>query len=228
MAVVRRLGWAISHSFPPLLHFQHIFDRENQRLGLPGPYELHPREYYTYQLRGVVVHTGTANQGHYFSYIRDPHLGAAAAAAAASQPSTCAKKQTRIPPRQSGCAESTAVGAKRTDSLADCVDRGSVEVETERADGGVGVDGAAGSAFSEGVACLGDKKCSGAGAAAGAGVKQTWCEFNDTIVKEWGVDGRQDSVEGAGNGGRVGGLEMDCFGGQQTMQVRVVGNIEGN
>ncbi|CAN0036660.1 unnamed protein product, partial [Ectocarpus sp. 8 AP-2014] len=43
-----------------------------KRLGLPGPYEVHPRSYYTYELRGVVVHTGTANQGHYFSYIRDP------------------------------------------------------------------------------------------------------------------------------------------------------------
>jgi ubiquitin C-terminal hydrolase len=31
----------------------------------------HPNEYYQYRLRGVVVHTGSANGGHYYSYIQE-------------------------------------------------------------------------------------------------------------------------------------------------------------
>ena len=34
-----------------------------------GPYSEHPKEYYEYVLKGVVVHTGTADFGHYYSYI---------------------------------------------------------------------------------------------------------------------------------------------------------------
>jgi len=34
-----------------------------------GPYQLHPKEYYQYRLAGVVVHIGTAEIGHYYSYI---------------------------------------------------------------------------------------------------------------------------------------------------------------
>lgn len=30
---------------------------------------VHPQEYYEYKLAGVVVHIGTADYGHYFSYI---------------------------------------------------------------------------------------------------------------------------------------------------------------
>jgi ubiquitin C-terminal hydrolase len=30
---------------------------------------LRPKEYYEYQLKGVVVHKGTAQYGHYYSYI---------------------------------------------------------------------------------------------------------------------------------------------------------------
>ena len=35
----------------------------------PGPYKQHPKEYYQYKLVGVVVHIGTAEVGHYYSYI---------------------------------------------------------------------------------------------------------------------------------------------------------------
>ena len=30
----------------------------------------HPPEYYQYSLRGVLVHTGTADSGHYYSFIK--------------------------------------------------------------------------------------------------------------------------------------------------------------
>ena len=33
-------------------------------------YVIHPPEYYQYELRGIVVHTGTAECGHYYSFIK--------------------------------------------------------------------------------------------------------------------------------------------------------------
>ena len=36
---------------------------------LLGPYQIHPKEYYEYKLVGIVVHVGTAEFGHYYSYI---------------------------------------------------------------------------------------------------------------------------------------------------------------
>lgn len=30
-----------------------------------------PKDYYEYKLKGVVVHTGTADSGHYYSFIRE-------------------------------------------------------------------------------------------------------------------------------------------------------------
>lgn len=35
------------------------------------PYNVHPREYYEYELVGAVVHTGTADSGHYYSFIKE-------------------------------------------------------------------------------------------------------------------------------------------------------------
>ena len=31
----------------------------------------YPAEYYEYQLRGVIIHMGTADSGHYYSLIKD-------------------------------------------------------------------------------------------------------------------------------------------------------------
>ena len=38
-------------------------------------YTVHPKEYYQYQLCGIVVHTGSAEAGHYYSYIKDRKTG---------------------------------------------------------------------------------------------------------------------------------------------------------
>jgi ubiquitin C-terminal hydrolase len=31
----------------------------------------YPKEYYEYNLTGMVIHTGTADSGHYYSFIKD-------------------------------------------------------------------------------------------------------------------------------------------------------------
>ncbi len=36
---------------------------------IQDPLLTHPQEYYEYKLAGVVVHVGSADFGHYFSYI---------------------------------------------------------------------------------------------------------------------------------------------------------------
>lgn len=38
---------------------------------VPAKYSAHPDAYYQYELRGVLVHTGSAQGGHYYSYIRE-------------------------------------------------------------------------------------------------------------------------------------------------------------
>lgn len=52
------------------------------------------------------------------------------------------------------------------------------------------------------------------------GHEDSWCEFNDTIVKEWRANGGNSAKDNDKDvGGRMSGLEVDCFGGQQNMQV---------
>ena len=45
--------------------------REAQTQDEKDAFELHPPSYYNYRLAGILVHTGTANGGHYYSYIQD-------------------------------------------------------------------------------------------------------------------------------------------------------------
>merc|ERR1712087_610295 len=45
--------------------------KQNEEAAKDEKYSVHPKEYYDYQLAGVVVHTGSAEAGHYYSYIRD-------------------------------------------------------------------------------------------------------------------------------------------------------------
>jgi ubiquitin C-terminal hydrolase len=49
---------------------------------VPVPDMPHPPAFYEFELRGVLVHTGNADSGHYYSYIRE-HVGAGAAPDAA-------------------------------------------------------------------------------------------------------------------------------------------------
>ncbi|ETO14937.1 Ubiquitin carboxyl-terminal hydrolase family protein, partial [Reticulomyxa filosa] len=43
----------------------------NPDIEVPPPYTTHPEQYYKYKLVGVVVHTGTTDSGHYYSYIKN-------------------------------------------------------------------------------------------------------------------------------------------------------------
>ena len=49
------------------------WEEANQGVEEPSPreYVAHPAEYYEYELVGIVVHVGTIDSGHYFSYIRE-------------------------------------------------------------------------------------------------------------------------------------------------------------
>ena len=51
---------------------EHLEKLKESKAELP---EVHPASYYNYKLRGVVVHIGTAESGHYYSYIYDKVSG---------------------------------------------------------------------------------------------------------------------------------------------------------
>lgn len=196
-----------------------------------------------------MVHTGTANQGHYFSYIRDPKLDAGDG----DDESMATGFSPAPPPSPSAGSSSTSSPSTTSLSVDDNTSGGSSSSST-----GGGGGGAAGAAVEtrspattardEGASPLlstpgesnGEAAAVAVAVAGGAGevravgldgqgqaaTSNKWCEFNDTMVKEWEVEGRRrggDAGEsGGGGGGRLGGLEMECFGGQQTMQVCMI------
>jgi len=45
--------------------------KKDPSLTLPARYSVRPQEYYDYRLVGVIIHTGTAQAGHYYSFIRE-------------------------------------------------------------------------------------------------------------------------------------------------------------
>ncbi|CAM9938006.1 unnamed protein product, partial [Choristocarpus tenellus] len=161
-------------------------------LGITGPFELHPREYYMYELRGVVVHLGTANQGHYFSYIRDREL---------EDLGKVNLDESILEP----CLWGSEAGARR---------RGEDNSSEDRS-GPERIPGTVSSVMTGTGEVYGLDLDSNLG-------KQKWCEFNDTIVKEWKVlgpaTGGGDDGTGRVGGGTGHGLEASCFGGQQLMQ----------
>lgn len=173
------------------------------------------------------MHTGTANQGHYFSYIRDPNLDAAPPSGGEDvvQP-----RSSPLPPPPPAPAESPSTtslsvddsgGSTAGDEMKD-VGASPQEGPEESVPGVLGLDERVLGGV-EGVAVPAAAAVASGGRGGEVKGTQTWCEFNDTVVKEWGVAGRRGVVVGEGardeEGGTVGGLEVDCFGGQQTMQV---------
>jgi len=56
---------------------------EEPSVVVPAPYSVRPMEYYQYHLVGILLHTGTAQAGHYYSFIKErtkdhnPHVSAA-------------------------------------------------------------------------------------------------------------------------------------------------------
>lgn len=215
----------------------------------------------------MVVHTGTANQGHYFSYIRDPNLDLSsdnsrsnssnAAAAAAEAVASCG---TATPPplSQPLVAESASTtslsvddsggsttGDDAKEEMPDSSSDRAVPTTRDRdaagddaaASGGVGdVDDVAavrvgGESVPAGVVGIGAGGEGGGGGGPEGNKERAWCEFNDTVVKGWNVEGRawnEDMQGGRDSGGsRIGGLEGDCFGGQQTIQVGAGGTGRG-
>lgn len=202
-----------------------------------------------------MVHTGTANQGHYFSYIRDPKLDARNSPPDAgenpcetndsckadqpvppplirkSSPSPDAESATTSPRTTSlstdNSGHSTSVGGDDVSQPATTTTGTAAAISAALAPESdmavsplpvypVGDDGNLVSGGTSGVRGAADDQREGG---------HHWCEFNDTVVKEWAVEGRRGGNEvtqaDADGGGRVGGLSTDCFGGQQTMQVRV-------
>lgn len=65
----------------------------------PRPYTAQPRQYYEYQLVGVVVHVGTADSGHYYSFIRERSEEPSVSAGCAGLPVDCVDEPGAIDPR---------------------------------------------------------------------------------------------------------------------------------
>lgn len=167
-----------------------------------------------------MVHTGTANQGHYFSYIREP-----SSSSDSDNGGNWVRSShvTSSPP---------AAGSPSTTSLSVSVDSSAEStIGDEAKEGGDGeLEGAAMPTAFQSEVLSPDSDGGVPRAMEGVivngyveeGEEDGWCEFNDTIVKEWRVNGgnnAKDKDKDKDLGGRMSGLEADCFGGQQNMQV---------
>jgi Ubiquitin carboxyl-terminal hydrolase len=81
-----------------------------------GPYKVHPASYYLYELTGILVHTGTAEQGHYFSYAR-VSKGTTTATSPTATSSTTASCTTTTTADTDSDATTAAATAVSDDSL---------------------------------------------------------------------------------------------------------------
>ncbi len=58
--------------FPPDLDMTKYTQEYLNKVAKSPDFKLkHPTEYYNFELVGVVVHNGTADSGHYYSYIKE-------------------------------------------------------------------------------------------------------------------------------------------------------------
>jgi hypothetical protein len=86
--------------------------RSDASIQVPTMYNVRPRDYYRFQLVGIIVHTGTAQGGHYYSFIKDRK-------AIAPNATTLTIIPSNAPPVVSSASSTSIASEKKGDDVDD-------------------------------------------------------------------------------------------------------------